>query len=112
MTVPAELGYTAEHEWVRIEDDVAHIGITTHATEELGEVVYAEVADAGTTLQTGEVCGEVESTKAVSEIYAPLDGEILAQNEAVIDEPSLINSDPYGDGWLLTMRMASQPELL
>jgi len=100
--VPDDLWYTAEHEWVRPSDDGAmRVGITHFAQEALGDVVFVQLPESGTRVDAGEPLGEVESTKSVSDIYAPVAGTISARNEAVLTRPELLNSDPYGDGWLV-----------
>ncbi|MFL1377822.1 MULTISPECIES: glycine cleavage system protein GcvH [unclassified Nocardiopsis] len=111
MSVPTELGYTAEHEWVSIEDGVATVGITAFAAESLGDIVYVEAPAAGTTVSAGETCGEVESTKSVSDIYSPVDGEVVEVNADLEGEPESINSDPYG-AWLFKVRLAGEPGAL
>lgn len=103
--IPSELSYTAEHEWIA-SGDVSTIGITAHAVEELGEIVFVELPAVGDTLEAGAVCGEIESTKAVSEIYSPLAGEVTEINTAAVDAPETIGTDPYGDGWLFKLRTA------
>lgn len=110
--IPADLQYTAEHEWVRLEGDVATVGITQYAADALGDVVYVDLPKVGVALAAGSIVGEVESTKSVGELYAPLDGEVVEANQAVVDAPETINSDPYGDGWLVKVRVASTPALL
>jgi glycine cleavage system H protein len=110
--VPADLQYTAEHEWVRLEGDVATVGITQYAADALGDVVYVDLPKVGAALAAGAIVGEVESTKSVGELYAPLDGEVVDANQAVVDAPETINSDPYGDGWLVKVRVSSTPALL
>ncbi|MEN9621489.1 MAG: glycine cleavage system protein [Actinomycetota bacterium] len=110
--VPADLQYTAEHEWVRLEGDVATVGITQYAADALGDVVYVDLPKVGAALAAGSIVGEVESTKSVGELYAPLDGEVVEANSAVVDAPETINSDPYGDGWLVKVRISSTPALL
>ncbi|MGO4455577.1 glycine cleavage system protein GcvH [Arthrobacter sp. RAF14] len=111
--IPAELSYTAEHEWVASteQDGVVRVGITDFAQDALGDVVYAQVPEAGTSVTANDVVGEVESTKSVSDIYAPVTGEIVARNEALDSDPALINSDPYGAGWLFEVRLAGADEL-
>jgi glycine cleavage system H protein len=106
MTVPDELRYTAEHEWVAINGTVASVGLTDYAQNSLGDVVYVSVPAAGTAVTAGEPCGEVESTKSVSDIYSPVDGEVIESNPEIEDDPGLVNSDPYGAGWLLRIRLA------
>ena len=110
--VPADLQYTAEHEWVRLEGDVATMGITQYAADALGDVVYVDLPKADASMTSGAIVGEVESTKSVGELYAPLDGEVVEANQAVVDAPETINSDPYGDGWLVKVRVSSTPTLL
>ena len=105
MTIPAELRYTAEHEWVAFEGPVASVGITDYAQRALGDVVYVSVPAPGTRVTAGEPCGEVESTKSVSDIYAPVSGEVAEVNGDVDDDPGLVNSDPYGAGWLMRVRL-------
>jgi glycine cleavage system H protein len=111
-TVPEELHYTAEHEWAAIEGSTATVGITDHAQNALGDVVYVSIPAPGTKVTAGEPCGEVESTKSVSDLYSPLDGEVTAVNAEIEDNPGLINSDPYGAGWLFKVALpASDGEL-
>jgi glycine cleavage system H protein len=105
MTIPAELRYTAEHEWVAIDGPVASVGITDYAQRALGDVVYVSIPTPGTRVTAGEPCGEVESTKSVSDIYSPVDGEVAEVNGDVDDDPGLVNSDPYGAGWLMRVRL-------
>ncbi len=105
--IPADLHYTAEHEWVTSpsDDGVVRVGITDFAQDALGDVVYVQMPEAGTAVTAQDVIGEVESTKSVSDIYAPLAGEVTARNEALDGDPALINSDPYGGGWLFELRL-------
>ena len=105
MTDLASLKYTAEHEWVAVDGDVATIGITDYAADKLGDVVYVDLPDSGSTVTANDVCGEIESTKSVGELYAPLTGEVVEINDAVVADPSLVNADPYGDGWLIKLRV-------
>ena len=105
MTVPDELRYTAEHEWVLINGDIASVGITDYAQRALGDVVYVSVPEPGSRVTAGEPCGEVESTKSVSDLYAPVDGEVTEANPEVDEDPGLVNSDPYGAGWLMKVRL-------
>ena len=109
---PTTLKYTAEHEWVAVDGDVATIGITKYAADKLGDVVFVDLPKAGSTIASGKVVGEIESTKSVGELYAPVDGEVVEANQAVIDQPDLVNSDPFGDGWMIKVRFAALPELL
>ncbi|GAB3602298.1 glycine cleavage system protein GcvH [Microbacterium aureliae] len=101
MTDLDSLKYTAEHEWVALDGDTATVGITDYAAEKLGDVVYVELPAAGSAVTAGEVCGEIESTKSVGELYAPLTGDVAEANDAVVDDPSLVNADPFGAGWLV-----------
>lgn len=110
MNIPEELKYTSSHEWVREEGDTAVVGITDHAQEQLGDVVFVELPEPGTTLEAGESLGVVESVKAVSDLYAPVAGEVVEVNEALVEDPELLNQDPYGDGWILKMRVSGGEE--
>ena len=105
MSIPDELRYTAEHEWVAINGSVASIGITDYAQQALGDVVYVSVPAPGTRVTAGEPCGEVESTKSVSDIFSPVDGEVSEVNPDLDDDPALVNSDPYGAGWLMKIQL-------
>ena len=105
MSIPDELRYTAEHEWVAINGSVASVGITDFAQQALGDVVYVSVPAAGTRVTAGEPCGAVESTKSVSDIYSPVDGEVAEVNGDLEDDPALVNSDPYGAGWLMRIQL-------
>jgi glycine cleavage system H protein len=107
---PEELLYNAEHDWARIEGDEAVLGITWYAADSLGELVHYEPPDAGAPVARGRSYGEVESVKAVSELIAPLSGEVLEVNEKVTDAPETVNADPYGDGWLIRIRLADPSE--
>ncbi len=111
FTYPAELRYTAEHEWVRVEGDVARVGITSFAQDALGDIVFVTAPEEGAQLTAGQSCGEVESTKSVSEIYAPVSGTVVERNAALDSAPELVNSDPYGQGWMFTMRPADSSEV-
>ncbi|NIH80900.1 glycine cleavage system protein GcvH [Amycolatopsis viridis] len=107
MSAPEELRYTEEHEWVATRaDDVVRVGITEYAQDQLGDVVFVDLPEAGKSVTAGEPFGEIESTKSVSELFAPVDGEVVAVNDAVADSPELINSDPYGEGWLVEIRVS------
>jgi glycine cleavage system H protein len=105
MTNPAELRYTAEHEWVSVDGTTASVGITDYAQRALGDVVYVSVPAPGTRVTAGEPCGEVESTKSVSDIYSPVTGEVTDVNSDVDEDPGLVNSDPYGAGWLMKVQL-------
>ena len=106
MSVPEELQYTKSHEWVRVEDGVATVGITDHAQDELGDVVFVELPETGATLAPGDSFGAVESVKAVSDLYAPVGGEVVEVNSALEDSPEKINEDPYGEGWIVKLRVS------
>ena len=109
MTVPEQLRYTAEHEWVAIDGRTASVGITEHAADALGDVVYVSPPAPGTKVTAGEPCGEIESTKSVSDLYSPVDGEVTDVNPDIEDDPGQVNSDPYGAGWLFKVRMDGEP---
>jgi glycine cleavage system H protein len=111
MEVPSELRYTTEHEWVRPGEGRLRIGITDYAQDALGDIVYVTLPEPGTKVQAGRPLGEVESTKSVSEIYAPVSGTITARNEALTDNPELINTDPYGEGWLVEIEPSGEVDL-
>lgn len=110
MTDLTNLSYTAEHEWIARDGDVVTIGITDYAAEKLGDVVFVDLPAVGTSVTTGEVCGEIESTKSVGELYAPVSGEIVEINNAVVDDPSLVNASPFGDGWLVKIAITGELE--
>lgn len=110
--VPGELKYTKSHEWVRRNDDGSlTIGITDHAQDLMGDMVYVELPEVGATLSAGDDCAVVESVKAASDVYAPLDGEVLEINETVTDSPETINNDPYGDGWMFRVQPSDDSQL-
>ena len=111
MSVPEELYYTAEHEWVAINDSTARIGITDYAQRALGDVVYVSAPAPGSRVTAGDPCGEVESTKSVSDIFCPADGEVTEVNAEVDEDPGLVNSDPYGAGWLFKIKLDSDDQL-
>ena len=111
MEFPEELRYTAEHEWVRLDEDAGTVGITDFAQDQLGDVVYVELPEVGTAVTRGEVFGTIESVKAVSELFAPLSGEVTARNEALSDAPELVNASPYEDGWLVTLQLKNSAEV-
>ncbi len=110
MSVPKDLKYTEEHEWVRFEQDRAVIGITDYAQEALGEIVYVELPVEGEELFQGDSFGGAESTKAVSELFAPVSGEIVEVNDLLVDSPELVNADPYGDGWIIKIHIGELDE--
>ena len=104
MNNPPELQYTKEHEWVRVDGEVIRVGLTDFAQDALGDVVYVSLPEAGGVIKAGDPCGEVESTKSVSDVYAPVSGTVVAQNTDLDDQPDLINTDPYGSGWLFDIQ--------
>jgi len=113
MTIPADLKYTKEHEWVRIDGDTATFGISDHAQEALGDIVFVELPEIGRTIDAGEAYAVVESVKAVSDVYAPVSGEVIEVNEALEGEPEKVNTDPYGTGWIAKIKIGDgQVELL
>jgi len=109
--VPEDLHYSKDHEWIRVEGETATIGITDHAQNSLGDVVYVELPKPGDTFSTSEAFGSVESVKAVSEIFMPVTGEVTAVNESLQDEPEAVNTDPYGAGWMIRIRMSNPGEV-
>ncbi len=111
MSIPAELKYTKDHEWIRIEGDIATVGITHFAQGELGDIVYVEVETVDESLDKDEVFGTVEAVKTVSDLFLPLTGEIVAFNEALEDDPELVNNDPYGEGWMIKLKIADASEI-
>ncbi|MEM9361252.1 MAG: glycine cleavage system protein GcvH [Bacteroidota bacterium] len=111
MNIPAELQYTKDHEWVKIDGDIATVGITDFAQSELGDIVYVEVETLDETLDKEEVFGTVEAVKTVSDLFLPLSGEIIEFNESLEDEPEKVNSDPYGDGWMIKIKISDSAEI-
>lgn len=111
MNIPQDLKYTKDHEWIKIEGDTATIGITDFAQGELGDIVYVEVETVDETLDKEEVFGTVEAVKTVSDLYLPLSGEIIEFNESLEDEPEKVNSDPYGEGWMIKIKFADKSQL-
>ena len=111
MNIPSELKYTKDHEWVKIDGDIATVGITDFAQGELGDIVYVEVEPLDETLDKEEVFGTVEAVKTVSDLFLPLTGEIIEFNEALEDEPEKVNSDPYGDGWMIKIKISDESEV-
>ena len=112
MNIPAELKYTKDHEWVKLEGDIATIGITEFAQSELGDIVYVEIETVGETLAQEEVFGSVEAVKTVSDLFLPMAGEIIEFNEALESSPELVNSDPYGKGWIVKVEISGEAEEL
>lgn len=111
MEFPEHLRYSAEHEWVAVEGSRARVGVTDYAQDSLGDVVYVQLPDEGTLVVAGAACAEVESTKSVSDIYAPVSGTVVEVNRALDDEPELVNRDPYGAGWIFVVELADAAEL-
>lgn len=111
MSVPANLRYTDSHEWVKVEDDGAIVGVTDYAQAEMGDIVFAELPPVGAEYEKGEGMAVIESVKAVSDIYAPVGGTVIAVNEALVDSPELVNDDCYGEGWLVKLSLPEKAEL-
>ena len=112
MANPTNLQYTKEHEWIKLDGDTATVGITKYAADALGEIVYVDLPKVGSSTTYMKICGEIESTKSVGELYAPMDGEVVEVNDALTSAPEAINSDPFGEGWLLKIKYTQLPELL
>ena len=108
----SHLKYTAEHEWIDVQGDIATVGITAYAAEKLGDVVFVDLPTVGATVASGKVVGEIESTKSVGELFAPVDGTVTEVNDAVVASPELVNSDPFGEGWLIKVSFSELPNLL
>ena len=111
MNIPSNLYYTKEHEWIRVEGNEAFVGITDYAQSELGEIVFVDINTVGETLGQGEVFGSVEAVKTVSDLNMPVEGEVLEINEAINDQPELVNNDPYGQGWMIKISVANADDL-
>ncbi|CDM65552.1 glycine cleavage system protein GcvH [Pyrinomonas methylaliphatogenes] len=109
--VPEDLHYSKDHEWIRVEGDTGIIGITDHAQQSLGDIVYVELPRVGDTFAAHDAFGSVESVKAVSEVYAPVSGEVIEVNESLQDEPEKVNADPYGEGWMIRIRLSDPSEI-
>lgn len=112
MSNPTHLQYSAEHEWVALDGDTARIGVTAYAADALGDIVYVDLPAVGDTVTAGQTCGELESTKSVSDLYSPVTGEVVEVNADVDGDPSLVNSDPFGDGWLFVVKVTATTDLL
>jgi len=108
---PEDLKYTAEHEWVKAGEGPVRVGITDFAQDALGDIVYVQLPEVGSAVRAGDACGELESTKSVSDLFAPVNGTVTAVNEALADQPDLVNSDPYGEGWLLDIELEDTAEV-
>lgn len=110
MNVPTNLKYTSEHEWIRVEGDIAYVGITDYAQAQLGDIVFVDIQTEGETLAAGDVFGTIEVVKTVSDLFLPVAGEVLEQNETLADQPELVNTDPYGEGWLIKIKPAADAD--
>ena len=110
MNVPTNLKYTSEHEWIRVEGDIAYVGITDYAQAPLGDIVFVDIQTEGETLAAGDVFGTIEVVKTVSDLFLPVAGEVLEQNETLADQPELVNTDPYGEGWLIKIKPAADAD--
>jgi glycine cleavage system H protein len=111
LIIPPELRYTKDHEWVRVQDGIGTVGITDYAQDQLGDIVYVDLPSPGKQLTQLAVFGEIESVKAVSELYSPVSGEVVESNQALADKPELVNESPYGEGWLMKVRLADEGEV-
>lgn len=109
VNIPTDLRYTKDHEWVRMADSIVRVGITDYAQDALGDVVFVQLPDVGSVLSAQQGLGEIESTKSVSDVYAPVAGKVVAINDALVDQPELLNSDPYGAGWLADIEVSDTP---
>lgn len=110
MNFPTNVKYTNEHEWIRLEGEVAYVGITDYAQEQLGDIVFVDIQSEGETLAAGEVFGTIEVVKTISDLFLPVGGEVLEQNEALADQPELVNTDPYGEGWIIKIKPAADAD--
>lgn len=110
MNFPTNVKYTSEHEWIRVEGDIAYVGITDYAQEQLGDIVFVDIQSEGETLAAGDTFGTIEVVKTISDLFLPVAGEVLEQNEALADQPELVNKDPYGEGWLIKIKPAADAD--
>jgi glycine cleavage system H protein len=110
MNIPTDLKYTNEHEWVRMDGDVAYVGITDYAQEQLGDIVFVDIPTVGETLNAGDTIGTIEVVKTISDIFCPISGEVTEVNEALEENPALVNQDPYGEGWLVKIKPAADAD--
>ena len=110
MNTPEDLKYTTEHEWVRIEGDIATVGITDYAQDQLGDIVFVELPEEGDDIEKGDTFGVVESTKSVSDLYVPVSGKVIESNDPLLDSPEIVNEDPYGEGWMIRIKMSNPNE--
>jgi glycine cleavage system H protein len=104
MNIPQDVKYTSEHEWIRIDGDIAYVGITDYAQEQLGDIVFVDIPTVGENLEAGETFGTIEVVKTISDLFLPIAGEVLEQNEALEENPELVNKDPYGEGWIIKIK--------
>ena len=111
MNIPADLKFTKDHEWIKVDGDQATIGVTDYAQGELGDIVYVEIETEGETLEREDVFGTVEAVKTVSDLFMPVSGEVVSVNEALADSPDIVNNDPYGDGWMVKVKLSNAAEL-
>lgn len=111
MNIPADLKYTKDHEWARVEGDIVTVGITDYAQSELGDIMYVELPSVGSTVEMGKPFGTIEAVKAASDLYAPVSGEVVEVNESLNDAPENVNNDPYGEGWMIKVKMSNPDEL-
>ena len=111
MNFPQNLKYTSEHEWIRIEGDIAYVGITDYAQEQLGDIVFVDIPTVGETLEAGETFGTIEVVKTISDLFLPVAGEVMEQNEALEENPELVNKDPYGKGWIVKISVADKAQM-
>lgn len=111
MNFPENLKYTSEHEWICMNGDVAYVGITDYAQDQLGDIVFVDVPTVGETLEAGEVFGTIEVVKTISDLFLPAGGEVIEQNEALEENPALVNSDPYGEGWIIKLKVTDPAQL-
>ena len=110
MEFPSNVKYTKEHEWIRVEGDIAYVGITDYAQEQLGDIVFVDIQTEGETLEAGETFGTIEVVKTISDLFIPVAGEVLEQNAALADQPELVNQDPYGEGWLIKIKPSADAD--
>ncbi len=111
MNIPKDIKYTESHEWVRVEGDLAFVGITDYASTQLGDIVFLEIETEGEELESGEAYGSIEAVKTVSDSYMPISGKVIEVNQNAIDDPSIVNKDPYGDGWLIKIQIKNKEEI-
>ena len=110
MHFPTDVKYTSEHEWIRVEGDIAYVGITDYAQEQLGDIVFVDIPTEGETLNAGDTFGTIEVVKTISDLFLPVSGEVLEQNTTLADQPELVNQDPYGEGWIIKLKTAADAD--